>query len=94
MVTLMETLFESEEVICINLSFPFEYPSNLMTQHVKPLFIKAFFDGIQLNRVLVDNGVAVNLLPKSSLNKLGKKNPRLIPTSTTIAGFAEDKQMA
>ena len=66
MVTPMETEYESEEVVSINLSYPFEYPSNSMTWHVKPLYIKAFFDGIQLNRVLVDNGVAVNLLLKSS----------------------------
>ena len=47
-----------------------------------------------MNRVLVDNRAMVNLLPKSSLKKLGKRNPRLIPTSTTIASFAGDKQMA
>ncbi|XP_028086526.1 uncharacterized protein LOC114287396 [Camellia sinensis] len=47
-----------------------------------------------MNRVLVDNGASVNLLLKSSLKKLGKRNPRLIPTSTTIANFAGDKQMA
>ena len=47
-----------------------------------------------MNRVLVDKEAAVNLLPKSSLKKLGKKNPRLIPTSTTIGGFAGDKQIA
>ena len=46
-----------------------------------------------MNRVLVDNGAAVNLFSKSSLKKLGKRNPRLIPTSTTIVGFAGDKQM-
>ena len=71
--------------------YPFVYPTTSMMQHVKPLYIKAYFDVIQINRVLVDNRAAVNLLPKSSLKILGKKNPRLIPTSTTIAGFAEDK---
>ena len=94
MVTPMEDEYESEEVVSINLSYPFEYPSDSMTQHVRPLYNKAFFDGKQLNRVLIDNGAAVNLLPKSSLKKLGKKNLMLIPTSTTIAGFAGDKQMA
>ena len=92
--TLMEIEDESEKEVSINLSYPFEYPTTSMTQHVKPLYIKAFFDGIQMNRVLVDNGAVVNLLPKFSLKKLGKRNPRLIPTSTTIAGFAGDKQMA
>mgnify|MGYP003703534107 FL=1 len=38
MVTPMETEYESEEVVSINLSYPFEYPSNSMTQHVKPLY--------------------------------------------------------
>ena len=91
---LMETGDESEEEVSINLLYPFEYPTTSMTQHVKPMYINAFFDGIQMNRVLVDNGAAVNLLPKSSLKKLGKRNPKLIPTSITIAGFARDKQMA
>ncbi|GMQ09985.1 hypothetical protein CsSME_00053173 [Camellia sinensis var. sinensis] len=92
--TPMEIRDESEKDVSINLSYPFEYPTTSMTQHVKPLYIKAFFDGIQMNRVLVNNGAAVNLLPKSSLKKLGKRNPRLIPTSTTIAGFAGDKLIA
>ena len=47
-----------------------------------------------MSRVLEDNVAAVHLLLKSSLKKLGNRNPRLIPTSTTIAGFAGDKQMA
>ena len=72
--TPMEIENESEEV-SINLSYPFEYPTISMMQHVKPLYIKAYFDGVQMNRVLVDNGVAVNLLPKSSVKKLGKKIP-------------------
>ncbi|XP_028102856.1 uncharacterized protein LOC114302088 [Camellia sinensis] len=89
----METDEESEKVT-INLSYPFEYPTVFMTQHVKPLYIKAYFDGIEMGRVLVDKGAAVNLLPRSSLKKLGKRNPKLIPTSTTITSFAGDKQMA
>ena len=92
--TPMETGDESEEQVSINLLSAFEYPTTFMTQHVKPLYIKAFFDGIQMNQVLVDNGVAVNLLPKSSLKKLGKRSPKLILTSTTIVGFAGGKQMA
>ena len=44
--TSMETEDESEEDVSINLSYPFEYPTTSMTQHVKPLYIKAFFDGI------------------------------------------------
>ena len=57
----METGDESEEKVSVNLSYPFEYPMTSMTQHVKPLYIKATFDEIQMNQVLVDNGTAVNL---------------------------------
>ena len=89
----METEDESKEM-SINLSYPFEYPTTSMTQNVKPLYIKAFFEGIHINMVLMDNGAAKNLLAKSSVKKLGKKNHKLNPTSTTIAGFAGDKQMA
>ena len=41
----------------------FEKPSKRMLQHLKPLFIKVHMDGIHINRVLVDNGAVVNILP-------------------------------
>ena len=71
----MEIEDKSEEEVSINLSYPNEYPTTSMQQHVKPLYIKAFFDEIQMNRVLEDNRAAVNLFPKSSLKKLGKGTP-------------------
>lgn len=37
-------------------------PSEGMSQHLRPLYISAHFDGKPLPRVLVDNGAAVNLL--------------------------------
>uniref|UniRef100_A0A2N9FWA1 Retrotransposon gag domain-containing protein n=1 Tax=Fagus sylvatica TaxID=28930 RepID=A0A2N9FWA1_FAGSY len=43
----------------------FEKPTLAMCQHLKPLYIKAHMDGRPVNRVLVDNGAAVNILPTS-----------------------------
>ena len=50
----------------------FEKPTSSMCQHLKPLYIKAHMDGRPINRVLVDNGTAVNILPTSMLRKYSK----------------------
>ena len=59
-----------------------------MCQHLKPLYIKAHMDEKPVNRVLVDNGVAVNILPTSMLRKLLKTENGLIATDVSISGFA------
>jgi hypothetical protein len=50
----------------------FEKPSKQMTQYLKPLYIKAYMNGRPMNKVLVDNGVAVNILSYKMLSKLAK----------------------
>ena len=67
----MENLEPKAEV---ELEFPpgkiiFEKLSKRMSRHLKPLFIKVHMDGIPINRVLVDNGAAVNILPWGMLKK-------------------------
>jgi hypothetical protein len=66
----------------------FEKPTLSMCQHLKPLYIKAHMDGRPVNRVLVDNGAAVNILPTSMLRKLFKIESDLIATNVSISGFA------
>jgi phosphomannomutase len=44
-------------------------------------------DGIPVNRVLVDNGEAVNILPTSMLRKLFKIENDLIVTDVSVSGF-------
>ena len=66
----------------------FEKPTLAMCQHLKPLYIKAHVDGRPVNRVLVDNGAAVNILPTSMLRKLLKTENGLIATDVSISGFA------
>ena len=49
----------------------------------------AHMDGKPVNRILVDNGVAVNILPTSMLRKLLKTESDLIATDVSVSGFVE-----
>ena len=59
-----------------------------MCQHLKPLYIKAHMDRRPMNRVLVDNGAAVNILLTSMLKKLLKTENDLIAIDVSVSGFA------
>jgi hypothetical protein len=65
----------------------FEKPTLAMCQHLKPLYIKTHMDGRLVNRVLVDNGAIVNILPTSMLRKLLKTENDLIATDVSISVF-------
>ena len=60
-----------------NFIYSFEEPSVEMTKHIKPLFIKARLNGVTLNRILVDNGAAVNIILLSTSKKLINKGQNL-----------------
>jgi len=42
-----------------------------MKSHLMPLFIQAEINYVRINKVLVDGGAAVNLLPQFLLKKIG-----------------------
>ena len=65
----------------------FEKPSKQMTQHLKPLYIKAHMNGRLVNKVLMDNGAAVNILSYKMLRKLTKTEEDLIPSDIAVNGF-------
>ena len=67
----------------------FEKPALSMCQHLKPLYIKAHMDGRPVNRVLVDNGASINILPTSMLRKLFKIESDLITTYVFVSNFAD-----
>ncbi|MCI31552.1 hypothetical protein A2U01_0052764, partial [Trifolium medium] len=50
----------------------FEKPDEGMKNHLKPLFVRAKVNNVGVNKVLIDGGAAVNLMPHSLLNKIGK----------------------
>lgn len=49
-----------------------ERPNEAMKSHLKPLFITGKVEDIPINKILVDCGVIVNLIPHHMLRKIGK----------------------
>ena len=50
----------------------FERPDMAMRSHLKPLLIRAKLEGVAINKVLVDCGATVNIMPHHLLHKIGK----------------------
>ena len=48
-------------------SITFNKPIALMAKHLKPLYVKAHFNGIPVSKVLVDNGASINILPSQMM---------------------------
>ncbi|KAJ1430194.1 hypothetical protein SESBI_07980 [Sesbania bispinosa] len=65
----------------------FDPPNDFMKNHLKPLFMSGSFNGYFVNRMLVDGGATINLIPKSSLKKLGKTEEDLLIHSIVITDF-------
>ena len=61
-----------------------EFP---MTHHLKPLFIQAKSNGVGVNKVLVDGGATVNLLPQSFLTKIGLFDTDLKPHNVVLTNY-------
>lgn len=58
----------------------FERPSPGMMNHLKPLLIRAKVDGMVVNKVFVDGGATVNLMPYTLFKKMGKVDEDLQTT--------------
>jgi hypothetical protein len=58
--------------------------------HLKPLYIREHMDGTPVAPMLVDGGVAVNVMPYSTFKKLRKTDVELIKTNMRITGIGEN----
>jgi len=65
----------------------FERPDVSMRLHLKPLFIQAKINGVGVNKVLVDGGATVNLLPQSFLRKIGLFDSNLKPHNVILTNY-------
>jgi len=65
----------------------FEKPSGSMKGHHKPLFVQAKVDDIEINKVLVESGDAVNLMHQSLLKKIGKCGTELKPNNICLSNY-------
>ncbi|XP_028080287.1 uncharacterized protein LOC114281895 [Camellia sinensis] len=57
-------------------------------RHLRPLYVRAYLDGVLVERVLVDNGAIVNIVPSKTLKAIGKSVDDLLPTDVNISNFA------
>ena len=56
-------------------------------RHLKALYMKGFVDGKPINKMLVDGGAYVNLIPYTSFRKLGKGPRDLMETDMMLKDF-------
>ena len=64
-----------------------EKPTLEMTRHIRPLYVRAYFNGKSVFKVLVDNGSVVNLMPLRMLRALGRDNDDLNETKVSVLAF-------
>jgi len=65
----------------------FENPNGSMKSHLKIVFIPARVDDIGINKVLVDGGAAINLMPQILLRKIGKLDTDLKPLNIVLSNY-------
>jgi hypothetical protein len=56
------------------------------SHHLKLLYVRGHINGKPITRMLVDSGVAVNLMPYSVFKRLGRKDDKLVKTNLTLNG--------
>ena len=65
----------------------FEKPKEKSYKHLKGLYLKGLIDGKPENKMLVDTGAVVNLMPYSVLRRLGHSAADLIKTNVMLNDF-------
>jgi hypothetical protein len=65
----------------------FEKPRGKTYKHLKALYLKGYINGQPVNKILVDTGAAVNIMPYSVLRRLGCSTGDLIKTNVTLSDF-------
>ncbi|RYQ80033.1 hypothetical protein Ahy_Scaffold1g106715 [Arachis hypogaea] len=56
--------------------------------HLRLLHIVAVVNGFKINKVLIDGGTAISLLPERMLGKVGKYFEELVPTNIAVTDFS------
>jgi hypothetical protein len=64
----------------------FEKPEE-SSQHLKPLYVRGHIDGRLIFRLLVNRGVAINLMSYSMFKNLGREDNELMKTTLTLNGM-------
>jgi predicted aspartyl protease len=65
----------------------FEKPQAKNYKNLKALYLKDYINGQPINKMLVDTGAAVNIMPYSVLHHLGRSAGDLIKTNVMLSDF-------
>jgi hypothetical protein len=65
----------------------FEKPQEKNYKNLKALYLKGYINSHPVNKMLVDTGAAVNIIPYSVLRQLGRSAKNLIKTNVTLSDF-------
>ncbi|PUZ44267.1 hypothetical protein GQ55_8G076300 [Panicum hallii var. hallii] len=65
----------------------FEKPQAKNYRHLKALYLKGYINSQPVNKMLVDTGATVNMMPYSVLRHLGRSTEDLIQTNVTLSDF-------
>jgi hypothetical protein len=65
----------------------FKKPREKNYKHLKALYLKGYINGHPVNKMLVDTGAAVNIMPYSVLCRLGRSTEDLIKTNIALSDF-------
>lgn len=58
-----------------------------MQQHLKFFFILVKVENVGINKVLVDKGATINIMPHSMLRKIGKLDTDLRPPNMVLLNY-------
>jgi hypothetical protein len=72
----------------------FEKPQAKNYKQLKALYLKDYINGQPVNKILVDIGAAVNIMPYSILRRLGRSTGDLIKTNIMLSDFNEQTSEA
>ncbi|PKI61141.1 hypothetical protein CRG98_018461 [Punica granatum] len=79
---------EAEELNKRNVqNFIFKRVPEVMSQHLRPLFITIHMFGVHVPKVMVDNGATINVMPTSTMAKHNYTEEDLVKTGVTITDF-------
>ena len=67
-----------------------EKPTKEMTKHIRPLYVRAHFNGKPVSKVFVNNGSIVNVMLLRMLRALGRNIDNLIETKVSVSAFIEE----
>ena len=62
--------------------------------HNRPLFVSCYTRGKNVSRILIDDGSAVNIMPKVTMRRLGISMEELSKSRLVIQGFNQEGQRA